>query len=144
MIRSSEPVKIPDIRAFFKIIADTNFKTEILDMSGKFRKYGNPNLRSVWLNKQVPFERCNVSPATQHTAPTSPCSWFAKGRALPANERSGQKTHAALWTFVLVPLAELCCLSSRFPCLQAPAPAPQPALASQSTPAKSKTTYNCF
>jgi len=36
MIRSSETVKIPDIRALIKI-PDTNSNTEIPEMSGKFR-----------------------------------------------------------------------------------------------------------
>jgi len=44
MIRSSESVKIPDIRLFFKIIQDKNFNTEILDMSVKFWTYANLSL----------------------------------------------------------------------------------------------------
>jgi len=37
-------VKITDIRAFFKLFPDTTFNTEIPDMSGKLRTYGNPKL----------------------------------------------------------------------------------------------------
>jgi len=37
-------VKIPEIRASF-IFPDTNFNTEIPDMSGKFQTYGNPMSR---------------------------------------------------------------------------------------------------
>jgi len=45
MRSSSEPVKIPDIRAFsLKLFSDTNLKTKILEMSGKFLSYGNLSL----------------------------------------------------------------------------------------------------
>jgi len=44
MIRSSETVKTPDIKALKKLIPDTNFNTEIPDMFGKFRTHGNPRL----------------------------------------------------------------------------------------------------
>ena len=41
MIRSFEPVIIPDIRAVLKLFPDTNFNTKVTDMSGKFWTYGN-------------------------------------------------------------------------------------------------------
>ena len=47
MIRSSETVEIVDIRALFKLFPDTNFNTEIQDMSRKFQTYGNTNLDKV-------------------------------------------------------------------------------------------------
>ena len=48
MIRLSESVKIPEIRVQYslKLLPDTNFKTEILDMSRNFRRYSNPSLLS--------------------------------------------------------------------------------------------------
>ena len=58
MIRSSESVKIPDIRVFFKIIQDKNFNTEILDMSVKFRTYGNPTLLCTVNHRNGPSYCC--------------------------------------------------------------------------------------
>jgi len=46
MIRFSESVRIPEIRVQYssKLLPDTNFKTEILDISRNFRTYSNPSL----------------------------------------------------------------------------------------------------
>jgi len=51
MIRSSESVKIPEIRMQYslKLLPDTNFKTEIQDMSRKFRTFGNPSLLIAYI-----------------------------------------------------------------------------------------------
>jgi len=47
MIRSSETVKILDIRVFFKLFPDTNFNTEITDMSEKVWTYGSRSIEGI-------------------------------------------------------------------------------------------------
>jgi len=47
MITSSERFQNVGIRPFFKLFPDTNFNTEILDVSGKFRTYDNPSILSL-------------------------------------------------------------------------------------------------
>jgi len=42
-------MSIPVIGVFFKLFPDTNFNTEIPDMTGKFRACGNPILDTSYL-----------------------------------------------------------------------------------------------